>query len=141
VLRYFVAVLILRRVAKNQWGRASPPSSCLGARRSRTDDLRIMKNWGAQDQPRGTARICCGDLRTGGALGYGRLPVAPEVALICSADSRSGGKGAHAWTLRRLDERALGEVVGGAEYDGHEDATCYPIGLGLHECSEGAAQS
>ena len=41
VLRYFVAVLMLHRVAKNQWGRASPPSSCLAARQARTEDLRI----------------------------------------------------------------------------------------------------
>src|SRR5665647_978727 len=29
--------------AKNQWGRASPPSSCLGGRRARTEDLRIKR--------------------------------------------------------------------------------------------------
>jgi hypothetical protein len=40
MLRYFVAVLMLRRVAENQSGRASPPSSCLAARPARTEDLR-----------------------------------------------------------------------------------------------------
>ena len=67
--------------------------------------------------------------------------VAWEEALTCSVHSRSGGEGAYAWTLRRLDERALGDVVGGAEYEGHEDAICHAIGLGLHKCSECAAKS
>ena len=43
VLRYFVAVLILRRVAKNQWGGHHHHRRVWGPRRARTEDLRIKR--------------------------------------------------------------------------------------------------